>query len=305
MRTDMKQIIFITALLFSPLVFADFEGAMKSGDFKEAYNEALREFRSSNREAQSAINTYERVSKNINFQSNETLCRPDKSDTHHHACLLFTKEREMKLPYGWERAEAGLVEVEKRIRAHYEKVIEDKAKDLEAKIKMDVEPKVAACTEGKTVEELGVEMDCLNAISEKYIGDIFSNNLYQKFVTTGPFYSLVAPRLNKANSLRQKKTAEYDASPEGQKETVINKLCIAHAGAKKLKGNIEYEKSVGKESGFVNATELHRSGTYLTDAKRTIASFEPKFKKLTGRKFSFEKDCAGVLESQEEPPDHE
>lgn len=301
----MKQIIFLTALLFSPLVFADFEEAMKSGDFKEAYNEALREFRSSNREAQSAINVYERVHKNITFQSNELLCRVEKSDSYHHACLLFTKDREMKMPFGWERAEAGLVEIEKKIRAHYEKLIDDKSKELEAKIKQETEPKIAACSEGKTADELSTEMDCLNSIAEKNIGDIFSSKLYQKYVVSGPFYSVIGPRINKANSLRQKKIVEHEASPEGQKEMLLAKLCVAHAGAKKLKGNIEHEKSVGKESGFVNATELHRSGTYLTDAKRTIASFEPKFKKLTGRKFFFEKDCKDVLENQEEEPDHE
>lgn len=296
----MRHTLFLITLVFSQVAFAGFEESMKVGDFKAAYDDALREFRSSNREAQSAINTYERVWKNINFQSNELLCRADKSDTHHHACLLFTKEREMKMPFGWERAESGLVEVEKRIRAHYEKVIDEKAKELEAKIKSEADPKIAACKEGKTTEELGAEMDCLNALSEKYIGDIFSNNLYQKYVVSGPFYSTVSPRLNKANSLRQKKMAEYDASPEGQKEIILSKLCVAYAGAKTLKRNIDHEKSVGKESGFVNATELHRSGTYLVDAKRTIASFEPKFKKLTGRKFNFEKDCKNVVEDQEE-----
>lgn len=299
----MKHILAIATLIFSPLVFADFEGAIKSGDFKEAYNEALQEFRSSNREAQSVISTYERVNKNIMFQSNESLCRSDKSDTHHHACLLFTKEREMKMSYGFERAESALVEAEKKVRAHYEKVIDDKAKDLAEKIRKDVEPKIAACAEGKTAEELGAEMDCLNAISEKYIGDIFSNSLYQKFVTTGPFYSLVAPRLNKANSLRQKKIAEHEASPEGKKEALAGTLCRAYWIKMNAEKSIASEKEVGRNSGFVNANHLHQKGTELRDAKREIASTEPAYKKMTGKKFTYEKECKD--ERDDEEPDHE
>jgi hypothetical protein len=299
----MKQIIFLTALLFSPLVFADFEEAMKSGDFKEAYNEALREFRTSNREAQSAINVYERVHKNITFQSNELLCRADKSESHHHACLLFTKDREMKMPFGWERAEAGLVEVEKKIRAHYEKLIDDKSKELEAKIKADAELKIAACTEGKTADELSAEMECLNAIAEKNIGDIFSNKLYQKYVTAGPFYSVIGPRINKANSARQKKIAAREASPEGKKEALATTLCRAYWLKMNSEKSIASEREVGRSSGFVNANHLHQKGTDLRDAKREIASTEPAYKKLTGKKFVYEKECKD--ERDDEEPEHE
>ncbi|MBL7555090.1 MAG: hypothetical protein JNM24_04645 [Bdellovibrionaceae bacterium] len=242
------RLLVLAALLSAHYANADMTTDLKSGDFKAAYNSSLKEFRSTNREAQTMIDTYERVHKNINFQSNELLCKPDQSDAYHHACLGFTMEREMVSGKFWQdtvgRIAPDLLKIDADVKAHYEKQIQEKAASLAAKIRSEVETKLSECQAGTTIEELEKEKDCIQSIGKKYVGGIFSNSLYQKHVAAGPVYATLAPRLDSTESKLKDAIAKWQASPEGQLQEAAFHLCNAHSGKKINEQAVSDEQSV-------------------------------------------------------------
>ena len=299
----MKLIAALTILL-SFNAYAGLEDDLKTGDFKAANDSAIREFRTASREAQTLISKYERVSKNINFESNELLCKSDQSDTYHHACLLFTVERELVSGKFWQdsvsRLAPELLKIDEAVKSHYEKQIQEKANALAQKIKPEVEAKLAECKPGQSIEELEKAKSCIQAVGKAYVGPIFTNSLYQKHVAAGPVYAILSPRLETTEKTLAAALEKWQASPEGQLQKSALYLCNAHSGKQINERAISEEKEIGRSTGFVDARHLYRSGSFLKDSKRTIATYSPKFQKLKGRKFDPKKDCSEFERANEE-----
>lgn len=303
------KLILILVLLVSYNANADMLSDLKTGDFKAAYDSSLREFRGSSREAATLISKYERVSKNINFESTELVCKSDQSDAFHHVCLGFTAEREMVSGKFWQdtvsRLAPELLKIDEEVKAHYQKQIQDKATALAAKIKAEVETKLSECKSGAAIEDLEKEKSCIQAIGKNYVGGIFSNSLYQKHIAAGPVYTALAPRLDSTEAKLKDAVAKWQASPAGQLEESAFHLCNAHAGKNINQRAVADELEVGRTTGFVDARHLYRSGSFLRDNKQTIATYSPKFQKLKGRKFDFKKDCDQFERANDEDHDHE
>lgn len=304
----MKLILFL-GLLISYNANADMLNDLKSGDFKAAYDLSLSEFRGSTREAATLISKYERVSKNINFESTELVCKPDQSDAFHHVCLGFTVEREMVSGKYWQdtvtRLAPELLKIDEEVKAHYQKQIQEKSAALSTKIKSEVGSKLADCKAGTSIEDLEKEKSCIQAVGKQYVGGIFSNSLYQKHVVAGPVYATLSPRLDSTEAKLKDAIAKWQASPEGQLQETAFYLCNAHAGKNINQRAVADELEVGRTTGFVDARHLYRSGSFLRDNKRTIATYSPKFQKLKSRKFDFKKDCDQFERANDEAHDHE
>lgn len=289
------RVVALIAFLIPYYANADLLSSLKSGDFQAANDSSLRDHRSAVREAQILISKFERVHKNINFQSNELVCKPDQSDSFHHVCLGFTLERELVSGKFWQdtvsRIAPELLKVDEEATAHYKALIKEKSEALAQKVKAEVEGKLAECKSGKTIEEMQTEKACIQSVGKNYVGGVFTNSLYQKHVVAGPVYAVLSPRLEGVESKLKEAIAKWQASPEGQIEEAAFNLCNAYASKNINQRAIEDEKEIGRTTGFVDAKHLYRSGSFLSDAKKIIASYEPKFKKLKGRKFEMSKDC--------------
>lgn len=302
------KIMAIAAFLVSFNAMADMASDLKSGDFKSAYDSSLREFRGSHREAQTLIDKYERVHKNITFQSNELVCKADQSDAFHHVCLGFTAEREMVSGKFWQdtvaRIAPELLKIDEDVKTHYEKQIQEKSLALAQKIKPEIESTLADCKAGQSIEELEKEKSCIQSVGKQYVGAIFSNSLYQKHVAAGPVYSVLAPRLDSTEAKLKDAIAKWQASPEGQMQEAAFHLCNAHAGKQINEQAVADEFEVGRTTGFVDARHLYRSGSFLRDNKKAIAHYSPKFQKLKGRKFDRKKDCDQFEAANSEETEH-
>lgn len=313
----MKQLVATLILLISFNTYADLEGALKEYDFKKADEEARSLIDSKMgyivQKAGSYVSHYENLYKKIKFEHRTNMtdpCHPSQSDSYHHACLLQLKDSELPGAKTTVDELAGvnseIQAIDDKVKAHYAKLIDEKTKDIEEKLKKEIEPKIAACPEGKTAEELDQELGCLDKVATSYIGDFFTKNnlaIYKKQVLAGPVVSLVKPRADKANSTKAKLIAAHENSPEGKREALAGTLCRAYWIKMNAEKSIASEKEVGRNSGFVNANHLHQKGTDLRDAKREIASTEPKYNKMTGKKFNYARDCKD--ERDDEEPEHE